>query len=68
MPIEVAASLTRRTLLRTAATALTAYPSLTGRRTEATAVAQDEGLRIRGVVMVPETLTLESLHNTRPGW
>ena len=58
MPIQGAASPTRRTFAQTAMAGLAGYSSVTGRRAGAAEIAPD-GLRIRGVVMVPETLTLE---------
>jgi hypothetical protein len=58
MPIRGTASLTRRTFVQTAMTGLAGYSSVAGRRAGAAEIAP-EGLRIRGVVMVPETLTLE---------
>ena len=58
MQTPVTASLTRRTFVQTAMAGLAGCSSLAGRCAGAAEIALEKALRIRGVVMVPENLTL----------
>src|SRR5205823_12976310 len=59
MQTRVTASLTRRTFVQTAMIGLAECSSMAGRSAGAAEIAPEPGLRIRGVVMVPENLTLK---------
>jgi hypothetical protein len=59
MQVPVTASLTRRAFIETAMTGLAGCSTLAGRRAGAAEIAPERGFRIRGVVIIPENLSLK---------